>query len=363
MTGLIGHGEVFAAIRRAIAAGRGSHAYLVTGPIGVGRRTFAMELAKLWNCERPTAERPCESCRACRWIDRGVHPDVRVVKRAPERRGILLRPPSGPTPTRDYSDNVEFIQSDAQLRPAVGSKKIYLVLNVEELQQDAANRLLKTLEEPSAYVRFVLTATDRGAVIPTILSRCQEIRLRPVARVELARELSARNLAEEERAMELAALAGGRPGVALAATGDAAWYELYQADIRDLRLLTGTSRLERLTLARAASERWSSDAPGVRAMLRAWSAWWRDVTLVQVGLPDRVVHSREEEMAGLRRAARVVGAAEARAAIALLQQTLQDLEANVNRRLALDLLFLRLPLVRAISEDEPVGTARATLTD
>ncbi len=345
MERIIGHAEAVALLRRGALLDRVSHAYLVTGPRGVGRRTLALELAKTLNCLAEPAARPCNACRQCRLIDRGVHPDVRVVKRASDRKTILLRA-SGGSPPRDFTDNVEFIQSDAQLRPADGRKKIYVILNAEDLQPEAANRLLKTIEEPTAYVHFVLTATDRGAVLPTIVSRCQELPLRPVRRPDLARALVERGLADPGRAARLAALANGRPGWALASATDAAVFDVHQGDLRHLRDALSADRLSRLVMARGLADRWSAQPDAVRATLRAWLGWWRDLLLTQLGLGDRAVDAGADE-SGAAAAAGVVRADQARAAQALVQRTLADLESNVNARLALDLLMLRLPRVDA----------------
>jgi len=209
---LIGHTDAAAWLRRVVAAERLAHAYLITGPRGVGRRTFAFEIAMAANCLAADPEaRPDLSCQPCRLIERNVHPDVRLVRRSPDRRTISMKAPpqGGGGAQRDYTDNVEFIQADAQLRPVMGRKKVYLIVNAEELAQEAADRLLKTLEEPPPFVLFLLTAVERGAVFPTIVSRCQEIRLRPAARDELVEALVTRGAANE-RAAELAALSGGR---------------------------------------------------------------------------------------------------------------------------------------------------------
>jgi DNA polymerase-3 subunit delta' len=342
---LIGHAEALAWLRGALAADRLAHAYLLTGPRGVGRRTFALAVARALNCEAADlAERPCGHCRSCRLIDRGVHPDVRVVRRAPERKLITLRPSPTPLPPRDYVDNVEFIQSDAQLRPAMGRRKVYVILNAEELAPDAANRLLKTLEEPPAYVHFLLTAAERGAVLPTIASRCQEIRLRPAARRELVEALVEVG-AELDSAERLAALAAGRQGVALAAARDAGVLQRQRAAIDMLTAILTTSRLERLALARGLAERWSARPEQVRETLRAWLTWWRDALRVQLGLKDQLAYLSPDEQEALAAVATQVPAAAIRRAAAHVQQTLADLDTNVNARLALDLLALRQPSV------------------
>lgn len=353
---LIGHAEALAWLRSVLAADRVAHAYLLTGPRGVGRRTFALEIARALNCEVPdVAARPCGQCRSCRLIARGVHPDVRVVRRAPERAAIALRDSPQPGAPRDYVDNIEFIQADAQRRPNMGRRKVYLVLNAEELADDAATRLLKTLEEPPAFVHFLLTAAGRGAVLETIASRCQEIRLRPARRRELVDALVATG-ADAIRAERLAALSGGRQGVALANAQDGAVLERQQAAVEELLDVLRASRLERLAAGRALAERWYSRKEAVRDALRAWLAWWRDVLICQLGLDDRLGHLTPDELTALRRVAAQVSPAEARRSAGHVQQTLADLDTNVNARLALDLLVLRLPVVNAT---RLAGTLRA----
>jgi DNA polymerase-3 subunit delta' len=219
---------------------------------------------------------------------------------------------------------------------------VYVIVNAEELAEDAGNRLLKTLEEPPPFVVFLLTAVERGAVLPTIASRCQELRLRPAPRAELAEALVTSGT-EPERAHQLAALAGGRQGWALAAASDTALFEQQQTYVQQLVDAVGGSRIERLLRARALSERWSSHPETVRDTLRVWMSWWRDVLLVQLGLTSRVVHLESSEQRVLRAAADQVDPIVARQATAAIQQTLTDLDTNVNARLVLDLLLLRLP--------------------
>lgn len=258
---------------------------------------------------------------------------------------ISLRVPAVPGPQRDFTDNVEFIQSDAPLRPIMGRTKVYLIVYAEELAEDAGNRLLKTIEEPPPFVIFLLTAIERGGVLPTIASRCQEIRLRPARRAQLAEALVTAGT-EPERAAQLAALAGGRQGWAVSAAADQALFEQQQTYVRQLVEVLGGTRLDRLLRARALSDRWTAHAETVRETLRVWMSWWRDVTLVQLGLLDRIVHLEPGERAALQTAAERVTRTAAREAAAALQQTLADLDANVNPRLALDLLLLRLPSLR-----------------
>ena len=224
----------------------------------------------------------------------------------------------------------------------MGRSKVYVIVNAEELAEDAGNRLLKTLEEPAPFVVFLLTAVERGGVLPTIASRCQEIRLRPAPRAELAEALVASGT-DPERAQQLAALAGGRQGWAVSAARDAVLFEQQQTYARQLVEALGGSRLDRLLRARALSERWTSQPETVRETLRVWLSWWRDVLLVQLGLVHRIVHLESSEQTALTAAAKQVDPAATRQALLAIQQTLADLDTNVNARLVLDLLLLRLP--------------------
>ena len=241
---------------------------------------------------------------------------------------------------------MQFIQSDAQLRPVMGRYKVYVILYAEELAEDAGNRLLKTLEEPPPFVVFLLTAIERGGVLPTIASRCQEIRLRPAARAELAEALVAAGT-EPERALQLAALAGGRQGWALAAARDAGAVRA-AADVcapagRGAGRLAHRPAAARAGAVRAlggASRDGARDAARVDELVarRACSCSW--------GCSSGVVHLERGRAGGAarRRRSRSTRPA-AREAAAAIQQTLADLDTNVNARLALDLLLLRLPAI------------------
>jgi DNA polymerase III subunit delta' len=340
---MIGHTAAREWLGRALLTDRLAHAYLITGPRSVGRRTFAMEMAKAVNCLAPVAERPDHACQQCRLIERNVHADVRIVRRG-ERRGIMLHPaPTGSS--RDVADYVDFIQADALLRPVMGRRKVYVILDAQELDKVAADRLLKTLEEPPSFVLFLLTAVDRSGVFPTVASRCQELRLHPSSREELTHALIGRG-ADEQRARQLAALAGGRPGWALAALSDPKLFEQQQTYARQLVDLVGGSRLERLVHARWLSDRWTSHPEVVRDTLRVWLSWWHDVVLVQLGLGERVAHLEATERQAIESAAQQLDRTAARTAADTLQQSLADLDANVNPRLVLDLLMLRLPRAR-----------------
>src|ERR1051326_5564926 len=174
-----------------------------------------------------------------------------------------------------------------------------------------SNRLLKTLEEPPQFVLFLLTAIERGGLLPTIASRCQELRLRPAPRAQLAAALVDAGT-EADRAMQLAALAGGRQGWAVSAAREPALFEQQHTFSQQLVEALRGSRVERLLRARALSERWYGNPETGRETLRVWMSWWRDVVLLQLGLAGRIVHLDGSEQSALREAAEKVSRSAAR---------------------------------------------------
>jgi DNA polymerase-3 subunit delta' len=371
--GIVGHERAVDLLRRAIRHRRIGHAYLISGPLGVGKRTVALRLAQALNCERlgpgvdphpnpsPSEgdvqgavgmkgphgrvapefselrgrvdgvlfpEPPCGTCRRCRLIAADAHPEVRVVGVQAPHRVIRVA-------------DVESIQADAALRAADVYRKVYIMEQAELLHPDAANRLLKTIEEPPPSVVIILTTVDPEATLETIVSRCQHLRLRPLQRARLAHHLVERSGLAPERAELLAALSEGCVGRAMSLLGDDGALERRSRLLDELLALLDMDRVARLQYARALGDRWSKDQDSVREVLSTWLRWWRDVLLLQGGLRDRVVNL--DRLPALERLAHALSAREAGAAVAGVRDVLEMLDQNVNARLALDVAALDLP--------------------
>jgi DNA polymerase-3 subunit gamma/tau len=152
-----GQGAVSRTLSNALKTERTAHAYLFSGPRGVGKTTMARILAKALNCEKGPAEEPCNECLPCREITSGRAIDVIEIDGA-SNRGI---------------DDIRELRESARYSPAMLRRKVYIIDEVHMLTQDAFNALLKTLEEPPAHVVFILATTEPLKVPQTILSRCQ----------------------------------------------------------------------------------------------------------------------------------------------------------------------------------------------
>jgi DNA polymerase III delta' subunit len=197
---------------RAMIAGGAPHAILVTGPGSVGKTTLALDLAAGLLCDAPSAaDRPCRTCRACRRVASGNHPDVHRLAPGGSGNQIKLRATQA-----DPRPGVLELIEELSLMPLEGGARVALVEGAHRMNEDAQNALLKTLEEAPAGVHIVLCADDEDRLLPTIRSRCQRIRLGTLSGRDIEAWLAERDLADGPTAARAARLAGGRPGLALA---------------------------------------------------------------------------------------------------------------------------------------------------
>ena len=339
-----GHAEAVALLQGSLADGRMSHAYLFTGAAHTGKATLAVELAMALNCTTWQGEAkpslfaeeaapsgppaPCYECASCRKVLAGAHPDVSVVEHwTAEKLSIV--------------DQVRTIQYASALHPFEGRWKVYVLLNAEELTLAAQNALLKTLEEPAATVCLILTAPSARALLPTVVSRCQQVQLRTPSREAIAQALVDLRDMAPEKAEELAGLAGGNIGWALDAAQNQALLEGRSAALDQLAEVLGASVQRRFKIAEELAAAATGDPEEVDERLQLWLGWLRDALLVAEGLETRIVH--EDRQAEIRAAAAALGARPLAAAVQVLQRTRNHLAGSTNTRLALEVLMLKLP--------------------
>lgn len=187
---VVGQQHVLTALINALDQGRLHHAYLLSGTRGVGKTTIARILAKCLNCEEGVSSTPCGQCDSCREIDQGNFVDLLEIDAASRTKV---------EDTRELLDNVQY-------RPARGRYKVYLIDEVHMLSRHSFNALLKTLEEPPPYVKFLLATTDPQKLPITILSRCLQFHLKALTREQIVSQL-VRVLDAEAQPYELPALA------------------------------------------------------------------------------------------------------------------------------------------------------------
>jgi len=202
------HTEVRVAFLRAIERGRLTQSYLFHGPGGVGKQLFATRLAQCLLCfERPAGElEACGRCSQCRPFLAGTHPDFLLVDRDPGKRELTVAKFIGDREQRGKAG----LCYELSIRPAAGSRKIAIINDAETMNDEAANALLKTLEEPPDGALIILIASSLDALLPTIKSRCQTVRFGPLPDDVVNEFLQRENLVtSDEEARWLAALSAG----------------------------------------------------------------------------------------------------------------------------------------------------------
>lgn len=318
---IVGHDWAVDLLRRGLETGRMAHAYLFCGPPQVGKTRLALTLAQALNCHQP--DPPCGRCPSCQKIEGSVHPDVRLIVGEGADGSILIH-------------QIRELRREAILSPYEGRRRVFVLRRIDLVTIEAANSLLKMLEEPPPQVTLLLTAVDADLLPSTVVSRCQRLDLRPVARHQIEAALQARGVLGEQARL-LAGLSGGRIGWALAAVADEALLDQRRQGLEQLAQLLAADRVERLEYA----HRVSGDAVACRDLLELWASWWRDL-LVLNGQGDEHLLNLDGA-GGLRMWASQSSVPQAWSMLAALQETAAQLEANVNPRLAMEGLLLRLP--------------------
>ena len=340
---VIGQEHITETLRRQVAEGRTSHAYLFTGTRGTGKTTCAKILAKAVNCEAPADGDPCGKCPACLGIDSGSFLDVLELDAA-SNNGV---------------DQVRALRDEAVYSPANVKKRVYIVDEVHMLSTAAFNALLKILEEPPEHLMFILATTELHKVPATILSRCQRFSFRRIRPEDVARRL--RYVAERERidlrpdgAEILSRLADGalRDGLSLLDQCAAAGGAIDAAAVLEVLGLAGnlqTAKLMELILARDAQgallllDGLYKGGKDMGAVLSELSTLTRDL-LLQKTAPKSgaALLSGGFDAAALDRLGKGVPAGRFLYLASTLQTASAELYASANRRLDTELCLLRL---------------------
>ena len=191
-------------LMRSAQAGRIVHALLFVGPHGTGKKTMAELMAQTVLCRNESGNRPCGVCPSCKKCESGMHPDIHYVR--PEKNTIKI-------------EQIRELNRTLSLASVEGGKKIAVIDPAGAMNESAQNALLKTLENPTGDTLFFLLTDTPGALLPTVVSRCLQLRFRCLENDECVRVLKNRGI-EEDRAQLLAALSQGSVGRAIEIDAD-----------------------------------------------------------------------------------------------------------------------------------------------
>jgi len=209
---LVGQERAVAVLRNALRRDRVAHAYLFSGPDAVGKSTAAFLFSQVLDCEAEGDATPCGTCRSCKLIERSSHPDVRLVTIGADARGRRRTEISidqiRQNPRKPRETPPPLIQ-DASLKAAMGPYKVYLIDPADRMRAEAGNALLKLLEEPPPHVVIILVTSEPSGLLPTVVSRCQQVIFRLAGSDDIEEHLVKLGTAPAV-ATSLARLSGGR---------------------------------------------------------------------------------------------------------------------------------------------------------
>ena len=326
---ILGHDGAKAHLQAALADRQMSHAYLLEGTHGVGKKTLANAFVKTLLCQAPIVgpngqQDCCGRCQSCRSFDHDNHPDVKRIRTLPDKNTISVKQ------IRDE------LVKDISIRPYGGQYKIYLIEEAERLTVEAQNAMLKTLEEPPAYGLIIMMAESAAAFLPTILSRCVKISLQPLDSKVVKAELGRRGV-ESGKAGIAAAFAQGSIGQALKLCEDENFEEMRTELFQFLGRIPQLSQLEVMK----GSQLWDQFKSEQEALFSLLLIWYRDILVYQETRDPAQILCADQ----LETIASMASYYENRKLIQITDKVLdihKKLKANANAALAIDCLLMEL---------------------
>lgn len=317
---IVGHEQIIRQLQNGIRHKKVSHAYLFCGETGSGKRLMADAFAKTLLCEAGGIE-ACGTCKSCKQAESGNQPDLRAVVREKASLGV--------------SEIREQVTSDAQIKPYSSAYKVYIIDEADKLTEEAQNALLKTIEEPPEYAVFLLLATKREALLPTVLSRCVTISFYPVETGKIRKFLMEKRKLPDYVAQNAAAFSGGLIGRAILFAESEDFFNLRQDVLTLVKNIDAFSMAEITEQVKkfAAQKEILSDALNMMAL------WYRDVLLYKATRNVNFLLYSDESEAIMARAEKQ-SYEKLQGVVDRMEQLKQRLKANVNTEMALELLFL-----------------------
>jgi len=325
----IGQPKALALLEHSLKTGELAHAYLVVGAPHIGKTTLAFDLAKAVNCQGN--EPPCGECQSCRRIAERKHADITIIS-------LNSGKGSGETKSRvEISiDDIRGLQHSASLPPYEGKCKVFIIDGAEYLSTEAANCLLKTIEEPPPHTMILLLTAEEPQLLPTVVSRCQRIELNPISSEEIERVLIESHDIDSERAKLLARLSQGCLGWAIRGSTDNSYLAQRNQSLSEMFSILTAGWEERFSYAaKLGNERKSAEDT-----IKLWLAWWRDVMLTKC---DCKHTTNIDYISKLEKWAQALSLLEIRNFIDSLLQSLNQIAVNANLRLIFEILMLNMP--------------------
>jgi DNA polymerase-3 subunit delta' len=318
---IIGHEKIKEHLQKAIESDHVSHAYILTGETGMGRKSLANAFSMTLLCERGKSD-PCMECHACKQVMTNNHPDLIFVTH--EKTGSI-----------GVDDIRGQINDTIMIRPYSSYYKIYIVDEAEKMTVQAQNALLKTIEEPPSYAIIMLLTTNQEAFLPTILSRCVQLKLKPQTDAVVKSYLMGSLGIKESRADIYAAFARGNLGRAIHLASSEEFQLLYSELLHMLKHLKEMDIMELLFYIKKMKD----ENLDIYDCLDFMQLWYRDILMYKVTQDINLLIFREEF-----NTMKEMSASSAYDGIETILKAIDKarirLDANVNMELAMELMLL-----------------------
>ena len=334
MWDIVGQEKAVSFLQKSLERGSLAHAYLLVGPPHIGKMALAINISTAINCE--TSERPCGKCVACQRIAAGKHADVQVIELAQ-----IAESGEGESKTKISVEQVDQILHSVNLAPFEGKYRVFIIDGVEFMSIGAANRLLKTIEEPVKNVIFILLTANESLVPLTIVSRCQRIELLPVTSEQIEKGLITYYQIDPEKARLLARISNGCFGWAVSAIHDDTLVQQRMEWINDWREMFDADYDRRFTFAAKLVEKYSQNRSVVQQKLDLLLNWWHDLLLVKADCEKDIKNI--DFQSELKKMAEGYSIAQIRAFIDRIQAAKEQLRLNTNQQLVMEVLMLNIP--------------------
>ena len=318
---ILGHEPIKEHFFNAVLTGNISHAYILSGEAGMGKKSLANAFALALLCEKGQAD-PCRQCHSCKQVMSGNHPDlIYVTHEKPASIGV--------------DDVRRQINDTIQVKPYSSAHKIYIVDEAEKMTVQAQNALLKTIEEPPAYAVILLLTTNAEAFLPTILSRCVQLKLKPLKDGEVKDYLVSRMGVELSQAEIYTAFARGNLGKAIHLADSEDFRHLYGELLDLLKNLKKSDISELLERIRKMKE----DKLDIHQCLDFMQMWYRDVLMYKT-TKDINLLIFKDEFSTVNAMSTVSGYEGLERILTAIDKARIRLDANVNMELVMELLLL-----------------------
>lgn len=317
---ILGHDTIKQHFQKAIELHKVSHAYILAGEAGMGRKSLAHAFALTLLCEKGGSQ-PCMNCHACKQVLSGNHPDlIHVTHEKPASIGV--------------DDIREQIHDTIMIRPYSSYYKIYIVDEAEKMTIQAQNALLKTIEEPPSYAVIILLTTNGDLFLPTILSRCVQLKLKPLQDSVISEYLVEALGVSESEARLYAAFARGNLGKAIKLCGSEEFKDMYKRLLAMLRNIRNMDISDLLEFIKKLKEEMD-----IYECLDFMQVWYRDALMFKV-TNDANLLIFKEEYSTISEMSRQIGYDGFENILQAIEKARVRLEANVNMELAMELMFL-----------------------